>query len=200
MGSDPLHVCHGPCQGARGSVKEVAQVDVAPGRGADLPCDGMVLRLEPFVEAHARTVLGWVESAEEADRWASAGSRVLEPALLREWHADPEVRPYVGFEGSEPVGYGEVWEDRDADEAELARILVAPALRRRGIGRRLTALLGERARESGFADVWLRVVPDNEPALAAYRAAGFVRTSPEEEASFNDGQPCAYVWMKLSDR
>ena len=57
---------------------------------------------------------------------------------------------------------------------ELARILVDPALRRRGIGRRLTALLGERARAAGFVDVWLRVVPDNEPALAAYRAAGFV--------------------------
>ena len=159
----------------------------------------MDLRLEPFVEAHAGTVLGWVESAEEADRWASAGSRALEPALLHEWHADPEVRPYLCFAGGEPVGYGEVWEDREADEAELARILVDPALRCRGIGHRLTGLLGERARAAGFADVWLRVVPDNEPALAAYRAAGFVRTSPEEEASFNEGQPCAYAWMKLAD-
>ena len=174
--------------------------DAAFDPAACLPCDPMELRLEPFAEAHAEAVLGWVESAEEADRWASAGSLVLEPALLREWHADPDVRPYLCFDGSEPVGYGEVWEDRVADEAELARILVDPALRRRGIGRALAALLGERAREVGFADVWLRVVPDNEPALAAYRAAGFVRTSPEDEASFNEGQPCAYAWMKLAGR
>jgi ribosomal protein S18 acetylase RimI-like enzyme len=158
------------------------------------------LRLEPFREAHASVVLGWVESSEEADRWASAGARVLEPALLVEWHADPQVRPYVCLDGDEPVGYGEVWEDREAGEAELARVLVDPARRGRGIGRELTLLLAGRAREAGFAELWLRVVPDNEPALAAYRAAGFERTSPEEEASFNVGQPRAYVWMRLADR
>jgi ribosomal protein S18 acetylase RimI-like enzyme len=157
------------------------------------------LRLQAFEEAHAETVLGWVRTVEEADRWASAGGRSLEPALLREWHADADVRPYVCFEGDEAVGYGEVWEDRAADEAELARILVDPARRGQGVGRRLTALLGEQAREAGFAEVWLRVVPDNEPAVAAYRAAGFVRTSSEQEASFNEGQPCAYVWMRLPD-
>jgi len=160
----------------------------------------MELRLEPFQDDHAEAVLGWVQSPEEAERWASAGSRVLEPALLREWHADPEVVPYVCLDGSRLVGYGEVWEDRQADEAELARILVDPGLRARGIGRRLTIMLGGRATEAGFADVWLRVVPDNEPALAAYRAAGFVRTTADEEASFNAGQPCDYVWMRLAGR
>ena len=125
----------------------------------------MDLRLEPFVEAHAGTVLGWVESAEEAERWASAGSRALEPALLHEWHADPEVRPYLCFAGGEPVGYGEVWEDREADEAELARILVDPALRRRGIGRRLTALLGERARAAGFSTYGCASSPTTSPPL-----------------------------------
>jgi [ribosomal protein S18]-alanine N-acetyltransferase len=160
----------------------------------------MELRLEPFQEAHAPIVLGWVESVEEAERWASAGSRVLEPALFRDWHDDPEVVPFVCLDGTVPVGYGEIWEDRQADEAELARILVDPALRGRGIGRRLTVLLGERARAAGFEDVWLRVVPGNEPALGAYRAAGFARASPEEEASFNAGQPCAYVWMRVDDR
>jgi [ribosomal protein S18]-alanine N-acetyltransferase len=160
--------------------------------------DGMQLRLEPFQEEHAAIVLGWVGSAEEAERWASVGSRALEPALFREWHADPEVVPFVCLDGAAPVGYGEVWEDRQANEAELARILVDPALRGRGIGRRLTVLLGERARAAGFEEVWLRVVPDNEQALAAYRAAGFERASSDEEASFNAGQPCEYVWMKLA--
>jgi ribosomal protein S18 acetylase RimI-like enzyme len=158
----------------------------------------MGLRLEPFREADATAVLGWVAGREEADRWASAGSRVLEPELLREWHADPDVHPYVCLDGEELVGYGEVWEDREEGEAELARILVDPARRGRGIGRRLTALLGERAAEAGFGNIWLRVVPDNGPALAAYSAAGFVRASDEEEAAFNAGQPCAYVWMRLA--
>ena len=158
----------------------------------------MELHLEPFQDAHAETVLGWVESVEEAERWASVGSRVLEPGLFREWHADPEVVPFVCLEGAAPVGYGEVWEDRQAGEAELARILVDPARRGRGIGRRLTALLGEQARAAGFEEVWLRVVPDNEPALAAYRAAGFERTSPRRRRASTPASPCQYVWMKLA--
>ena len=80
--------------------------------------DGMQLRLEPFQEAYAAIVLGWVESVEEAERWASLGSRVLEPALFREWHAGPEVVPFVCLDGAAPVGYGEVWEDPQAGEAE----------------------------------------------------------------------------------
>ena len=159
----------------------------------------MDLRLEPFVEAHAGTVLGWVESAEEADRWASAGSRVLEPALLREWHADPEVRPYLCFEGERA---GRIRRGLGGPRGRRSR--ARPYPRRPGAAAPRDRPPPDRAARrasprAGFADVWLRVVPDNEPALAAYRAAGFVRTSPEEEASFNEGQPCAYVWMKLAD-
>jgi RimJ/RimL family protein N-acetyltransferase len=48
-----------------------------------------------------------------------------------------------------------------------------------------------------LAEVWLRVVPWNEPALACYRAAGFVRAAAEAERLFNEGQPQEYVWMQL---
>jgi ribosomal protein S18 acetylase RimI-like enzyme len=153
------------------------------------------LVLVPFDAGDAETVLGWVDSPEEAHRWASAGSRALVPALFAEWHADPDVHPYLALEGGRPIGYGEVWLDHAEDEAELARILVDPARRGHGIGRELTAALLERARLEGFADVWLRVVPGNDPALRAYAAAGFTRALEDEEAAFNRDQPLAYVWM-----
>jgi ribosomal protein S18 acetylase RimI-like enzyme len=155
------------------------------------------MTLEPFDESQAAIVLGWIRSREEAARWASAGHRDLEPALLREWHADPEVRPFVCLEDGLPVAYGEVWDDAEADEAELARIVVAPERRGAGIGRAFVGLLVEQARAAGFDKVWLRVVPDNAPAIACYRGAGFVRASAEEEAAFNEGQPVAYVWMRV---
>jgi ribosomal protein S18 acetylase RimI-like enzyme len=154
------------------------------------------LVLRRFEAADADVVLGWIGSPEEADRWASAGRRELVPGLFAEWHADPDVRPYVALEGDQPVGYGEVWHDRAEDEAELARIVVDSARRGAGIGRALTSALAERARAAGFADVWLRVVPGNEPALRAYAAAGFARASEDEEAAFNQDQPLAYVWMR----
>jgi ribosomal protein S18 acetylase RimI-like enzyme len=56
-------------------------------------------------------------------------------------------------------------------------------------------LLAE-ARRRGWDDVWLRVAPDNQPALRAYAAAAFSRASSEEETAFNDGQPVAYVWLR----
>lgn len=94
------------------------------------------------------------------------------------------------------VGYGEVWEDDEENEAEIARLIVDPAVRGRGIGRALVSELLAAARGRGWDDVWLRVVPENEPALRAYAAAGFTPASAEEQAAFNVGQPVAYVWLR----
>jgi ribosomal protein S18 acetylase RimI-like enzyme len=115
--------------------------------------------------------------------------------VLAEWHADPEVWPFVLRVEGEPVAYGEIW--ADGGDAELARLLVAPEARSRGVGRRLAGLLAAEAKRRGFRDAWLRVVPTNGAALAAYRAAGFTRATPAEEAEFNAGQPREYAWLRL---
>jgi [ribosomal protein S18]-alanine N-acetyltransferase len=154
------------------------------------------LSLEPFDAAHAGTILGWVRSPAELDAWASVRDSERSLSFFRKWHADPDVHPFLLYAGDRLCGYGEVWEDRAEGEAELARILVAPDERGRGIGRRFVGLLAERALDRGFDEIWLRVLPTNGPALASYRHAGFVR-APEEEARFNEGQPRAYVWMRL---
>jgi ribosomal protein S18 acetylase RimI-like enzyme len=158
------------------------------------------ITLSPFQEAHAATVLGWIRSPEEAEAWASIHLDEVGVERLRRWHEDPDVHPYVGLARGGLVGYGEVWEDAEAREAELARIVVAPELRGRGLGRRLTRLLAERAQDAGFAEIWLRVVASNSAALAAYRSAGFVRAAAAQERLFNEGQPREYVWMRLGDR
>lgn len=157
----------------------------------------MELTLTPFADEHAETVLGWVQTDEEADAWATLPGRPAGVSLFRTWHAAPDVHPFTLLADGEIAGYGEVWEDRDEDEAELARIVVAPKLRGRGVGRRLTGLLAGEALARGFDEIWLRVVPGNEPALACYRRAGFARATPDEEARFNEGQPRSYVWMRL---
>ena len=116
--------------------------------------------------------------------------------MFARWHAEPGVRPFLLTIAGETVGYGEIWEDPDEDEAELARLIVDPARRGRGVGRLLATLLLAEARRLGWSTVWLRVAPDNAPALRAYTSGGFVRASREEEACFNIGQPAAYVWMR----
>lgn len=59
------------------------------------------------------------------------------------------------------------------------------------------ASLVDEARARGFPDVWLRVVPSNEAAIACYRRAGFLRATAEQERAFNERQPHAYVWMAI---
>jgi ribosomal protein S18 acetylase RimI-like enzyme len=61
-------------------------------------------------------------------------------------------------------------------EAEIAELYVRPAARGRGVAHQLcaAAMALFRSRRVTFACVWTR--PDNEAALAAYRAAGFAPT------------------------
>jgi [ribosomal protein S18]-alanine N-acetyltransferase len=51
--------------------------------------------------------------------------------------------------GRRPAGYGDVWADPVEHEAELARIVVDPARRGAGLGRRLVSLLADEARRVG---------------------------------------------------
>ena len=100
---------------------------------------------------------------------------------------------YLLTDGDAPVAYGEVWSDDEEDEAELARLIVAPTARRRGVGRALTAALVAHA---GYDDVFLRVRPDNAAALATYRRAGFVDVAADLQAEWNAPQPRPYAWLK----
>lgn len=154
------------------------------------------LALRPYEATDGPVVLGWLSSDDEARRWASLPARPADPAILTSWHEAPGVRAYVAHDAAAPVAYGEIWEDADAHEAELARLIVDPTSRGQGIGRAFVSGLLAEARRLGWDDVWLRVVPDNEPALRAYSAAGFRRAGSNEEAAFNKGQPVAYVWLR----
>ena len=108
--------------------------------------------------------------------------------------------PFSFVEGGRLVGYGELWEDRDLEEAELARLVIAPAFRGKGHGRALTRALADEAHRRGFAEIWLRVVPENAVARRAYEAAGFARATADQEAEFNVGQRRSYVWMRDANR
>lgn len=61
-----------------------------------------------------------------------------------------------------------------ADEAELLTIAVAPAERRRGLGRRLLDLFLAECAARGASAVFLEVDVGNAPALALYRSAAFL--------------------------
>jgi ribosomal protein S18 acetylase RimI-like enzyme len=76
----------------------------------------------------------------------------------------------------EPAGFVsgvEVLHPDKEVEMMLYELGVDEAFRRRGVGRELVGALVEVARRLGCRTVWVLTEPDNDPALATYRAAGF---------------------------
>lgn len=77
----------------------------------------------------------------------------------------------VAEDEDEPAGF--VLARVVADEMEILNLAVAPACRRRGLGRRLVAEVMARGCARGADKCWLEVRASNQSALAFYRALGF---------------------------
>lgn len=145
--------------------------------GSDRPC-----RLAPFAPVWAELVVSWVRDAREA-YWLAPKSRPpLTATEILRW-ARPDHEPYMLLQGEQvaPIGYGEL--NRlvgGRRQYWLGHLVVDPALRGRGYGVQLTALLLQEAFEQrGARRVTLVVFPDNTAALACYRAAGMVEDGRE---------------------
>lgn len=155
-----------------------------------------LLRADGLDAGYARTVARWPGSPTEVALWCGRQDFPVPVDVVAGWREASDVEAYVLYEGPDPVAYGELWVDTEESEVELARVIVAPGARGRGVGRHLVAELAVRARQTGLPDVYLRVHPDNAPALRCYRAAGFEPVAPETAAQWNVRQPVAYVWLR----
>lgn len=118
------------------------------------------MELRGFDDGYGVQVADWALNEKEV---ALLSGRVVYPfpeELRANWRtADADIHSYLLFDGERPVGYGEVWLDDEEDEVELARIIVDPKVRGRGIGGELVrALLGP-ALDAGYSEVFLRVRP-----------------------------------------
>lgn len=175
----------------------MSALPLGDGASHDLPNDGeRGWHLRTPREQHAETVAGWSVSADEAQRWVSNAVHPFPASAVTSWWNDTDVQPRLLIDpDGTPAGYGEVWDDADEDEVELARLIVDPQRRRQGVGSRLVDQLLGLARRSGRADCFLRVAPDNTAALALYRTAGFRDVDPAQAAAWNQQQPADYVWL-----
>ncbi|MEI8407084.1 MULTISPECIES: GNAT family N-acetyltransferase [unclassified Kribbella] len=155
------------------------------------------MELRGFADEHARQVAGWASTAQEVGLLCGRVEYPFPEELTGSWRkVDPDIQSYLFFDGESPVGYGELWLDDDEDEVELARLIVDPAVRGRGIGAGLVRALLKPAIEAGHPDIFLRVRPDNAVAIKTYLSAGFVDVSQQEMDEWNAGQPLAYRWMR----
>lgn len=157
--------------------------------------------LVPFEPARAAEVASWAVGDEVVRAWCAVEGDAVPADVVAGWSQADDVEAYLfaEAEGGPWVAYGELWLDDEEGEVELARLLVAPERRGQGIGRRLVRELVGQARRAhpGLPEVFLRVRPENSPAIRAYAAAGFVDVPADEQATWNQGQRFAYHWMVL---
>jgi ribosomal protein S18 acetylase RimI-like enzyme len=142
----------------------------------------VALRLRPFPADLAGVVSGWATSGQDVLMWCGAAVAPVPTSRIRAWAGEDGTEPFGLFRGQRLVAYGELWVDDEEGEVELARLIVDPAERGRGVGRR----------------VFLRVHPANVAALRCYAAAGFEPVEPHEAAAWNVGQLIGYVWLRLA--
>jgi RimJ/RimL family protein N-acetyltransferase len=161
--------------------------------------DHVRVRLRPFDPSYAELVAGWAVGDEVVRAWCAAEGDSVPADVVAGWSQAGDVEAYVFTDGAagELVAYGELWLDDEEAEVELARLLVAPEHRGRGVGRELTRALVDRAHETHpeLPAVILRVRPENQPAIRAYTAAGFVAVPADDQEAWNHGQRFAYHWM-----
>lgn len=154
------------------------------------------LQLRRFSPQDTASIISWPQSIKEARWWAGPQTSWPIPTeTVQRWHADPDVHPYMLSNRATLLGYGELWVDASEQEVELARLIVRPEQRGQGLGVSLVRLLLEEAKRTDYPRAFLRLFPDNHPAITCYRRAGFTVVSPADQQSFNHGQPIDYLWM-----
>ena len=155
------------------------------------------MELKPFEDSHTALVSSWASTAQEVALLSGRDEFPFPADLVDGWRkvAD-DITAYLYFDGQNPVGYGELWLDDEEDEVELARIIVAPELRGKGIGTEFVRALLQRALTAGYAEVFLRVRPDNEPAIKTYLRVGFQPVDEKLAAEWNEPQPIDYTWLQ----
>jgi ribosomal protein S18 acetylase RimI-like enzyme len=157
------------------------------------------VELRGFEDGYGSSVAGWATDGTEVGLLSGRAVYPFPEELLASWRkVDPDIHSYLLFDGERPVGYGEVWLDAEEDEVELARIIVDPEVRGRGIGGELVrALLGP-ALAAGYSEVFLRVRPENVAAIRTYLRCGFVDVPAALMEEWNVGQPVPYRWMRYA--
>jgi len=157
------------------------------------------VELRGFSDGYGEHVADWAVDAKEVALLSGRVEYPFPEGLKASWrNIDSDIHSYLLFDGDRPVGYGEVWLDDEEDEVELARIIVDPKVRGQGVGTELVRALLRPALDAGYSEVFLRVRPENAPAIRAYQHTGFVDVPAALMEEWNDGQPVAYRWMRYA--
>ncbi len=142
-----------------------------------IDCDGTTVSIRPFARADAIAVAAFAQGLPEHDLLFL--SRDIKHARVIEAWTDAlgtgEIDSLVAWADDRVVATTAVVCDRlgwSAHVAEL-RLLVAPELRGKGLGRALLDATMTLAREGGATKLTARMTPDQRGAITLFEEAGF---------------------------
>ena len=146
---------------------------------------GSLTVVRPATDDDAQLLVRWHADPEVSRFWD--GETFTVDAMLERLRR-PDVDPFIVEADGEPVGFVQAWREDDPPLRGGVDMFLAPDARGHGFGPDAARALARHLLETGG---WTEVTVDpyvwNEPAIRAWRRAGFVdveqRSADEEHAS-----------------
>ena len=148
--------------------------------------------LRPATDADAPMLVAWHDDPEVSRYWDDE-TYTLE-SMLRELH-DEGVEPWIVEADGEPVGYIQSWVDETAEPGSGLDMFLVPSARGRGLGPDAARTLALHMLERGWAAVHVDPYVWNEPAVRAWRRAGF---EPVGERDADDCRTSRWLLMRFA--
>lgn len=148
---------------------------------------------------HASTIADWA-LAQVPSVLGPAAAHPFAVTVVSSWWNRPGVQPLLLVdEVGEPVAYGEVWDNPEQDESELAHLLINPQRHSAGIYGCLVDGLVDRARVNGRSRCLVRVPHGSDEVVKTSRNVGFQDVDEETVMTWNREQPRSYHWLEHPD-
>jgi len=130
----------------------------------------------PYTKEYSAKVRSWIESEETLYDVCRGKDFPPKQDIVDTWQRK-EVSSYLLFRGGKPVAYAELWSRPNELAAEIAHLIVDPALRGQGFGTRMVCLLYEQAAaRADVAKVIINMYNENPDALGCFLKADFELT------------------------
>lgn len=144
---------------------------------------------------HAAMVADW--ALEQQPILGARGAQPFAVTVVSAWWNQPRVRPMLLVDQVRaPVAYGEIWDNPDQDESELAHLFIHPRRDSAAVYRCLIGGLVDRARDDGRAHCLVRVPRGNHEVIELTRSLGFHDVDQTTVAAWNQEQPRSYHWLE----
>ncbi|MBQ5674764.1 MAG: GNAT family N-acetyltransferase [Lachnospiraceae bacterium] len=133
-----------------------------------------MIRIRPYKSSDASKILSWCQDEKSFYMW-SAGILGSFPVTEKEFRFVESLMPFTAVDDEEIVGFFTFRHPGESmEELRFGFIIVDPAKRGRGYGKKMLQLGLEYAFETGGAKkVSLGVFENNLPAYYCYKSAGF---------------------------